>query len=69
MNLSSSLLLISIGYSSRTIPNGLDLFDVNSRSALSPDDIFDKYREAIMQYSKVSLQQSVIQINLICHKI
>ena len=36
------------------IANGLDLADSRGRHLLLPDDVIDKYKEAIMHYSKVS---------------
>lgn len=40
-----------------SLPTGLDPIIVKqtSKHCLSPDDIIDKYREAIVHYSKVSL--------------
>ena len=52
-NFNSIIYCIHLATLGRNFANGIDLSDVRSSAALLPEDIIDKYREAVQQYAKV----------------
>ena len=49
--------ILLTGSLTRAYSNGLDLTDDRLRNCLLPRDVVDKYREAMMHYSKVHLHR------------